>query len=88
MARLRHPISYYRVIGDARPGASPIMIHLRRALVRARLPLEINPRHAIRVCIVNLIAGWGHYDTNRRRATGHTSPITKKFETRFNVARH
>jgi hypothetical protein len=88
MARLRRPILYYRVIGDAHLGASSIIIHLRRALVRARLPLEISPRHAIKVHVVDLIVGWGHYDTNRRRATGRASPITKKFETRFNVARH
>jgi hypothetical protein len=39
-ARLRHHISYYRVIRDARLGVSLIMIHLRRALFSARLTLE------------------------------------------------
>jgi hypothetical protein len=85
-----HHISHYRVIQDIRLNASSIRIHLRRAHVslhRVRLPLEINLRRAIRARITDLIADWGHCDTNTRRAKGCTSPITKKSETRFNLAR-
>jgi hypothetical protein len=50
------------------------------------LPLEINPRHALRVSVVDLIPGWGHCGTNRRHAKGRASPITNQFETHFKVA--
>jgi hypothetical protein len=68
--------------------ASECVIHLRHVLVRARLPLEIILRRAIRARVANLIVGWGHYGTNRRRAKGRTSPITKKSKTRFNLEHH
>jgi hypothetical protein len=55
-------------------------------LVSARLSLEINLRHA-RECIPDLIAGWGYYDTNERRVKDCASSITKKSETRCNLAR-
>jgi hypothetical protein len=33
ITRLHHRVSYYRVIGDVRSGASPISIHGRRAML-------------------------------------------------------
>jgi hypothetical protein len=45
--------------------------------VRVRLPLDINLRSAIRICVADLIASWDHYDTNRRRAKGCTSPLQR-----------
>jgi hypothetical protein len=67
---------------------SLIRIHLRHVLCRAHLPLEIILRHVLRVCVADLIAGWVHYDTNMIRANRRASPITKKSEMRFNLARH
>jgi hypothetical protein len=58
-----------------RPGASRIRIHLRRALVRARLLLEINLKHARSTHVADLIIGWDHYNTNRRRTKGRAWPI-------------
>jgi hypothetical protein len=66
---------------------SPIRIHLRYTVVTARLPLEINLRHVLTARVADLIVSYGHYDTNRRRAKGRASPITKKYETRFNLER-
>jgi hypothetical protein len=80
-------VSHYKVIQDVRSGTSPIRIHLRRALVRACLILEINLKRARRARVTDLITGWGHCDTNRRRAKGHTSLITKKSKTCFNLTR-
>jgi hypothetical protein len=77
------PLSHYSVIRDACPGTSPIRIHLRHALVSTRLSLKINPRRA-RVHVTDLIAGWGHYDTNRRHTIGDVSLIIKKARHQFN----
>jgi hypothetical protein len=41
------------------------------------LPIQINTRRALRERVADLIAGWGDCGTNRRRAKGRTSPITK-----------
>jgi hypothetical protein len=57
--RLHHRVSHY-------PGASPIRIHLRCAIVSAHLPLEINPERALRTHVADLITSLGHYGTNRR----------------------
>jgi hypothetical protein len=81
ITRLHHRVSHYRVIRDMRPSASSIRIHLRRALCW-------NLRRDIRSCVVNLIVGWGHSGTNTRHAKSSASPITKKYETRFNLACH
>jgi hypothetical protein len=68
------------------PNASSVRIHLRRAIGRAGLPLEINLRRAIKVHVTDLIASWGHCGTNRRHTKGHVSPITKLYETYFKVS--
>jgi hypothetical protein len=73
---LCHCVSYYRVIQDARQGVPLIRI----------LPLESNPRSAIRTRVTDLIVDWGHYITNKRRIMGYASPITKKSKMHFNVA--
>jgi hypothetical protein len=83
IVHLHHCFLHYRVIEDAHIGTSPIRIHLRLTLVSAHLQLEINLRCA-QARVTDLIADSGHYATNRRRAKGRTSPITKKFEIRFN----
>jgi hypothetical protein len=70
-------ISHYRGIWDVRSCASPIRIHLRRALGRACLPLEINPRCAIRTRVDDLIAGSGHCDTNRIHAKVAHLPLQR-----------
>jgi hypothetical protein len=51
---LHRRISHYRVIGDARMGASPISIHWRR----------VNSER-----VSDLIPGWGLYGTNTRHAS-------------------
>jgi uncharacterized protein (DUF2132 family) len=48
-------VLYYKVIRDACQDVSPIMIHLKRALGRARLPLQINPRRILRMRVTDLI---------------------------------
>jgi hypothetical protein len=88
IARQHHRVLHYRVIQDVFLDASQIRIHLRRALYRVCLPLEINLRRTIRACFTDLIAGWSHCATNTRHAKGRASPITKKFEMLFNIARH
>jgi hypothetical protein len=51
-----HRISYYKVIWDARKGASPIRIHLRCVhLIRVHLQLRENLRHTLRMCVFDLI---------------------------------
>jgi hypothetical protein len=80
---LHHRVSYYKVVQDVCLVMSLIRIYLGHTVVSPRLPLEINLRCS-RVCVADLIAGWGHYGTTRRRAKGHASPITKKSGTRFN----
>jgi hypothetical protein len=54
----RH-ISYYRVIRDARPGASPISIHWRCAKLERVSHYMTHPRHTLRVHVTDLIVGWG-----------------------------
>jgi hypothetical protein len=51
IARLRHRVSYYRVIGDAQLGASLTNIHGRCATSER---------------VTYLISGWGPYATNPR----------------------
>jgi hypothetical protein len=80
IARLRLCVSHYSVIRDTHPGVSLIMIHLRCVHYKSHL------RRALRVCVTDLIADWGHYGTNTRRAKGRTSPITNKSETLVSLA--
>jgi hypothetical protein len=75
------------VIQDVCTNAFLIRIHLRHALCRAHLPLEINLRCAIKVRVTDLITGYGHCGTNRRCAKDRASPITEKSEMHFNLAR-
>jgi hypothetical protein len=58
IVHLRRHVSYYRVIRDARPGASPITIYVRRAtservtyLISAWDPYATNLRRVLRVCV-------------------------------------
>jgi hypothetical protein len=64
------------------------MTLIRDVLRVMRLPLQRNLRCVIRARVADLIVGWGHRGTNRRRANGRASPVTKESETRFNLARH
>jgi hypothetical protein len=55
IVRLRHHVSHYRVIGDARPGAS-LSIHGRRATSeRVTYPYATNPRHVNKAHLLFLI---------------------------------
>jgi hypothetical protein len=84
---VHHCISHYRVIGDPPPGMSPISIHGRCIKLEHVSHYKTHLWCALRARVTNLIAGWGPYDTNTRCARGHASPITKKSETRFILAR-
>jgi hypothetical protein len=75
--------SYYRVVGDTQLGTSPISIHWRRVKSGRVSDYKNHLRCALRVHATDLIPDWGFYDTNTRHAQGHTSPITKKSETRL-----
>jgi hypothetical protein len=88
IACFRHRVSHYRVIRDARPSVSLISIHWRCVKLEHVSDYKTHPRRALRVCITNLITGWGPYGTNKRRAWGHMFPINKTFETRFILACH
>jgi hypothetical protein len=57
------------------------MVLIEDALRVTRLSLQRNPRRVIKMHITDLIAGWGHCDTNRRRAKGRASLIVKNFKT-------
>jgi hypothetical protein len=85
---LHRRVSHYKVIGDAHLGASPISMYWRCVKLEHVSDYKTHLRYALKVCITNLIAGWGPYGTNMRRARGHTSSINKKFETRFILAHH
>lgn len=65
---LRYHISYYKVIWNKRQDTSVIRIYLRHVLDRVCLSLQSNSRCALRKRVTDLIAGWDHCDTNRRRA--------------------
>jgi hypothetical protein len=84
--RLHHRVSHYRVNGDARPGTSLIIIHWRRAKLERISHYKTHPRRALRVCVTDLITGWGSYGTNMRHAQGRASPISKKSKTHFILA--
>jgi hypothetical protein len=43
------------------------MALIRDALRVTHLPLLINPRHSLAYRVTDLIVGWGHCGTNRRR---------------------
>jgi hypothetical protein len=86
IAHLHHCVSHYRVIRDTRPSTS--LIHWRHVKSERFADYKTHPRCALRVCVSDLIPGWAPYDTNTRRAQGHASPITKKYETRFLLERH
>jgi hypothetical protein len=43
-----------------------IWLGYKHVLVRTRNLLEINLRCIIKVCVINLITGWGYHDINRR----------------------
>jgi hypothetical protein len=74
-------ILHYRVIGDARPGASPISIHGRCTKLERVFDYKTHLRRALMVHVTNLILGWCPCGTNMRRAQGHKSPITLKSKT-------
>jgi hypothetical protein len=74
--------------GDARLGVSLISIHLRRAKSEHVSDYKTYPRRALRVSVTYWNASWGPYGSNTRHAQDRAPPITKKFETRFILARH
>jgi hypothetical protein len=53
-----------------------------------RLHYKTHLRRALRVCVTNLLVGWGPYNTNTRCVWGRASPITKKSETLFILVCH
>jgi hypothetical protein len=81
ISHLHHRVSHYRVVGDMRPDASSISIHWRHVKSERVVDYKTHPRHALRVCVSDLIPGWGPYDTNTKCAQGHASLVTKKSET-------
>jgi hypothetical protein len=88
IVHLRRCVSHYRVIRDARPDAFPISIHWRCVKLEHVSHNKTHPRHALVMCVINLIVGWGPYGTNARHAQDCTSLITKKSETYFILAHH
>jgi hypothetical protein len=86
--RKPHPRRARTKNGDARLGVSLISIHWRRAKSERVSDYKTYPRRALRVSITYWNAGWGPYGSNTRHTQDRASPITKKFETRFILARH
>jgi hypothetical protein len=87
IACLRHRVSHYRVVRDARLGTSLISIHWRHAKSECVTDYKTHPRWALRVHISDSILGWAPFGTNMRYSQGHLSPITKNSEMRFILAR-
>jgi surfactin synthase thioesterase subunit len=58
LARLHHRVSHYRVIGDTCPITSPISIHWRRVKLERVSDYKTHSRHALRMCVTNLVADW------------------------------
>jgi hypothetical protein len=88
IVRLHCHVSHYRAVRDARSYASPISIHWRCTKPDHISDYKTHPRRALRVCVTDLILGWGPYGTNMRHVQSLVSPITKKSETRFILARY
>jgi hypothetical protein len=58
ITRLRRRVSHYRVIRDARSGASLISIHWRRVKLERIFHYKTHARRALRVRVTDLIVSW------------------------------
>jgi hypothetical protein len=58
IVHLRRHVSRYIVLGDARPGTSPISIHWKRAKSEHISDYKTHLRHVLMVHVTDLIPGW------------------------------